>query len=89
MDFIKYTFALIVFAWATVTPDLDTSPKKLTPPVYEVADTSFIEMVTTIDSMETRVFAEATKAKSKVIRNHNTIVKCAKEVDSLYESTIK
>ena len=44
MDFIKYTFALLVFAWATVTPDLDTAPLEFTPPVYETVDTAFIDL---------------------------------------------
>ncbi|MBK7806823.1 MAG: hypothetical protein IPJ51_11040 [Saprospiraceae bacterium] len=85
MDFIKYTFALLVFAWATVTPYLDTAPLEFTPPVYETVDTTFIDMVGVIDSLETEVYMEFNEAKTKVIRNHKTIVKCAHKVDSLYE----
>lgn len=85
MDFIKYTFALLVFACATVTPDLDTAPLEFTPPVYETVDTTFIDMVGVIDSLETEVYMEFNEAKTKVIRNHKTIVKCAHKVDSLYE----
>lgn len=89
MDFIKYTFALVVFAWATLSPELEDTPQTFIPPASVTLDTSFVDMVVTIDSLENTVDKEVYKAKKKIIHNHTTIVKCAHEVDSLYESINK
>lgn len=86
MDFIKYTFAIIVFTWAALTPELEKTPQAVSPYATAAVDTSFVDMVVTIDSLETTVDREVIKAKSKVVRNHNIIIKYAHKVDSLYET---
>ena len=88
MDIIKYTFALIVFAWATVTPNLDTRTEDYTEPLLYIEDTSFTDMVSEIDSLENQIDLEVDKVRRKVITNHKTIVKYATEVDSMYAESL-
>lgn len=88
MDIIKYTFALIVFAWATVTPNLDTRTEDYTEPLLYIEDTSFTDMVSEIDSLENQIDLEVDKVRHKVITNHKTIVKYATEVDSMYAESL-